>query len=139
MAVSPTKLAVAVVRKFVPDEVRIREDEPEPADLAPYAGAFGDETFPVYCQLYMLDGYRDRFEQHPEFDVHFFSRRFVAAEEVALACEEGLVRYPVRVHVGEKVAVLDRTFVTTATRKVPWDADPSVTRFIGSYQFRTRS
>jgi len=139
VSVSPTLFGIALVRHLAPG-VRLSRDEPEPADLAPVAGLDGGPTvYPVFGQLYMLDGYRDRHEQHPEFDIHFYSLRFAEAERVALAVEDGLVRYPVRVHVGEKVAVLDSAEVTTATREVPWDVDAGVTRFTGSYQLRTRS
>ena len=138
-AVSPTAFARALVAALAPG-VKLSLDEPSPEDLAPMVGLNGGPTvWPVFGQLYMLDGWRDRHEQHPEFDLHFYSRRFLRAEEVALAVENGLVRYPVRVHVGEKVAVLDRADVTTATREVPWNVDTGVTRFIGSYQLRTRS
>lgn len=133
-AVSPTSFARALVTRFAPSGTRLGLDEPDPETLV-IQGGFA----PVYGQLYMIDGWTDRFEQHPEFDIVFFSRRFLAAENAALAVERGLVRYPVRVQVGEKVAVLDRTEVTTATREVPWDVDTGVTRFIGTYQLRTRS
>lgn len=133
--VSPTSFMRALVTKFAPAGTRLSLNEPNPADLAQTAAG----TWPVHIQIYMLDGWADRHEQHPEFDVVVYSRRFLDAERVALAIERGLMRYPVRVHVGERVAVLDRADVTTATREVPWDTDAGVSQFIGSYQLRTRS
>jgi len=132
--VSPTEFCRRLVEKFAPVGTKLSLNEPDPADLTVVDG-----RATVVCQLYMLDGWRDRFEQHPEFDIAFFSRRFLAAESAALNVEHGLVRYPVRVQVGGKAAVLDRTEVTSSTREVPWDVDPEVTRFIGTYQLRTRS
>ena len=133
MRVSPTEFCRRLVMHIEP-EVPLSLNEPDPADLLPVDG-----VYPVVGQLYMIDGWRDRFEQEPEFDIAFFSRRFQEAERVAIAVEEGLVRYPVRVQVGGKAAVLDRTEVTSSTREVPWDVDSTVTRFIGTYQLRTRS
>ena len=134
MSVSTTTLARAAVEKFMPAGTVLRLDEPQPEHLS-IEGTF----VPLYAQVYVLDGWRDRFEQQPEIEVAFFSRRFLTTEAAALAVEAGLVRYPVRVQVGGRAAVLDRVAVTTATREVPWDVDAGVTRFIGSYQLRTRS
>lgn len=132
--ISPTAFTRALVEAALPESVRLGLDMPEPEWLAPEAG-----RYPVYGQLYMLDGWRDRHEQHPEMEIAFFSRRFLRAEQVALAVERFLVRYPVRVQVGGRAAVLDQTIVTASTREVPWEAETAVTRFIGSYELRTRS
>lgn len=133
--ISPTAFARALVQSLVPAGTRLSLNEPNPQDLVQRP----DGNWPVHVQLYMLDGWRDRHEQHPEIEIVVYSRRFLDAERVAQAIEIGLVRYPVRVQVGERVAVLDRTDVTTSTREVPWDTDTGVSQFIGSYQLRTRS
>lgn len=134
MKVSPTSLARALALAGTPEGTRLGLNDPSPESLA-----ISGSTVPVYVQLYMVDGWRDQLEQHPEFEFLVYSRRFVKSEEIALGLETFLVRYPVRVQVGDKLAVLDRTEVVTATREVPWDVDDNVTRFIGSYQLRTRS
>lgn len=128
--VSPTSLARALIRQLVGADAILGLDEPDPVDL---------EGGKVYIQLYVLDGYEDRFEQHPEIDVHVYSRSFRRTEQIALLIQRQIVRYPVRVQVDGKAAILDRSEVTTFTREIPWDADASVTRFHGSYQLQTRS
>lgn len=135
MTVSPTELTRRLVRQVVGPDIRMGINDPDPAHLAPTAL----DDNPVYVQVYMVDGWRDRFEQQPEMDIHVYSRSFRRAEEIAMQVEDALVRYPVRVEVGGKPAVLDRTEVTTAAREVPWDVDQGVTQFIGTYQLRTRS
>lgn len=133
--VSPTSFGRALAMDGTPPGTRLGLDDPEPEWLAPLAGP----VYPVYGQLYVIDGWRDKTQQQPEIEFAFYSRRFTETERVARAFEAYLMRYPVRVQVGEKLAVLDRAEVVTATREVPWDVDTSVTRFIGSYQLRTRS
>lgn len=134
MKVSPTSLGRALAIAGTPQGTRLGINDPNPDSLA-----ITGSTVPVYVQLYMVDGWRDRLEQHPEIEFLVYSRRFQTTEQIALGLEDFLVRYPVRVQVGDKLAVLDRTEVVTATREVPWEVDDNVTRFIGSYQLRTRS
>ena len=129
MSVSPTSFARALAKAALP-AARLGLDDPDPGYL---------QNGAVYVQLYVVDGERDRREQRPEVDFAVYSRRFLDTEAAALALEDFLVRYPARVQVGEKPAVLDRTAVVTATREVPWETDDTVTRFIGSYQLATRS
>lgn len=133
--VSPTSFARALLIDGAELGLRIGLDDPDPTFLAARAG----KPYPAYAQLYVIDGWRDRLEQQSEVEFAFYSRRFLETERVARAFEAYLMRYPVRVQVGDKLAVLDRVETVTATREVPWDVDTSVTRFIGSYQLRTRS
>ena len=134
MSVSPTAFVRALVAAALAEHdvrARLSIDEPDPDGV--------DETDEIHVQIYMLDGSRTRHEQSPEFDIAVYASRFRVAEQAADIIEQMLVRYPVRVQVGGRAAVLDRAFVSTATREVSWDVDPSITRFIGTYQLHTRS
>lgn len=133
MSVRPTEFARRIAMSVAyPTDARVRfgVDFPDPEDVTKTR---------IYCQISMIGGDRDRFEQSPEFDISFFAQRYVDAEAAAFALEAALVRYPMRVQVGGKSAVLDRAEVTSATCEVPWETDPSVTRFIGTYSLLTRS
>jgi len=92
----------------------------------------------LYVQAYQVAGEVERYEQAPEYDVLVYGSGFKAVEGMALDIEDALLRYPHRVTVGGKLVVVDRADVTSAAKEQPWDTDPSVIRFHGSYALATR-
>lgn len=129
LRVSPTDLMLDLLIEISElPYAQVGTDDPGPSQLA--AG--------LYIQGYHLGGEVERHEQFPEYDVYVYGHGFKEVEGMALDIEDALLRYPHRVTVGGKLVVVDRADVTSAAKEQPWDTDPSVIRFHGSYALATR-